>query len=293
MSETGHRHHEHGHHPHPDDERAVEQLVLEGEAFAGFLASAMDLAAEHHDATRVRHVLDVGCGPGVGTLQLARRFPDATVLAVDASPVMLDHVRHRGDAHGLQDRVGTHQAELPEGMAGTGPADLVWASMSLHHVGDEVAAIAALGGELADDGLLVIAEMAGPQRTLVEPDDADTAALLARVDAAWGTWFAAMRAALPGHRSSLPLPEMVVAAGLHVVAETVISMQLDAPIGSDARAIATRRLQGASARLAGHLADDDLAALTDLLGPDREDGFRRRPIMQIEAGRQLVIARRG
>ncbi len=241
----------------------------------------------------MRHVLDVGCGPGVGTLQLARRFPEATLLAIDASPVMLEQVRVRAARDGFGDRVRTHLAELPDGMTGTGPADLVWASMSLHHVGDEVAAIAALGSQLSEDGLLVIAEMAGSQRTRVAEEDRTTADLLARVDAAWGTWFAAMRAALPGHRSSLPFPEMVAAAGLHVVTETVVSMTLDAPVGLAPRAIALRRLEGARTRLSGHLAEDDLAALTALLDPDREDGFHRRADMRIESGRQLVIARRG
>lgn len=34
-------------------------------------------------------VLDIGCGPGTHTAQLAQRFPDATVIAVDQSPEMV------------------------------------------------------------------------------------------------------------------------------------------------------------------------------------------------------------
>ena len=50
---------------------------------------------------------------------------------------------------------------------------MIWASMSLHHVGDEVAALRVLHEMLEPSGLLAIAEMAGPMRVL--PDDLDVA----------------------------------------------------------------------------------------------------------------------
>jgi trans-aconitate 2-methyltransferase len=41
-------------------------------------------------------IVDLGCGTGTSTSWLARRFPDATIIAVDPSPRMLDHARLRG-----------------------------------------------------------------------------------------------------------------------------------------------------------------------------------------------------
>lgn len=76
--------------------------------------------------------------------ELARLFPDADVMAVDSSPAMLD---------------------------GLPPADVIWASMSLHHIGDEVASLRLLGALLEPDGLIAAAELAEPMRLL--PDDLD------------------------------------------------------------------------------------------------------------------------
>ena len=39
------------------------------------------------------HVLDVGCGPGALAAEVARRFPDKTIVGVDASENRLEHAR--------------------------------------------------------------------------------------------------------------------------------------------------------------------------------------------------------
>jgi SAM-dependent methyltransferase len=46
-------------------------------------------------------VLDIGCGPGWTTRQLAHRAPGGEVLGVDLSPQMLDLARRRATAEGL------------------------------------------------------------------------------------------------------------------------------------------------------------------------------------------------
>ena len=48
-------------------------------------------------------------------------------------------------------------------MPGLEPADVIWASMSLHHIGDEAAALRLLGELLAPQGLLAI--LGGPRPT--------------------------------------------------------------------------------------------------------------------------------
>lgn len=40
-----------------------------------------------------RLVVDLGCGDGSATLTLARRWPEARIVGIDASPQMLDRAR--------------------------------------------------------------------------------------------------------------------------------------------------------------------------------------------------------
>jgi trans-aconitate 2-methyltransferase len=47
-------------------------------------------------ATAPRRVVDLGCGPGNLTVDLARRWPDAELAAIDSSPEMVDAARARG-----------------------------------------------------------------------------------------------------------------------------------------------------------------------------------------------------
>ena len=143
-----HRTHPHAHvHLDEADWRALAgHAEREGELLLAFVTDTASWVAELRgsDAPPVRHVLDIGSGPGVGTCELARFFPDAEVIAVDASPAMLERASRRAETHGLATRVSTRLAELPVGLDGLPPADVIWASMSLHHVGDVVAALRVL-----------------------------------------------------------------------------------------------------------------------------------------------------
>src|SRR5690606_40013061 len=95
----------------------------------------------------------------------ALRGPDARVLAVDAEPELLAAVADQVAARtaGSVAQVDVLAADLDHGVeplraALAGPADLVWASVSVHHVGDQQAAVTALAGLLAPGGRLALAE---------------------------------------------------------------------------------------------------------------------------------------
>lgn len=142
----------------------LDHVELENEVFGAFVTDTAHRLIEIRGpaAPPVRRVLDIGPGPGVGTCAWARLFPEATVMALDASQSMLDRTTARAAAHGLGERVEVRLAELPAGLDGLVDVDVIWASMVLHHIGNEAAMLAALSDVLAPGGLLAIAEFGDP-----------------------------------------------------------------------------------------------------------------------------------
>lgn len=58
------------------------------------------------------HILEVGCGTGQNLLQLARKYPDAQITGIDASPSMLRVARRKS--------VGNDRIRLKQRRYGTG-----------------------------------------------------------------------------------------------------------------------------------------------------------------------------
>ena len=78
--------------------------------------------------------------------------------------------------------------------AAAGPgADLVWASGSVHHAGDQQRAVDTLAGLLAPGGRLALAEGGLPLRCLPWEVGVGEPGLEIRLDAAQDRWFARMR----------------------------------------------------------------------------------------------------
>jgi cyclopropane fatty-acyl-phospholipid synthase-like methyltransferase len=236
-------------------------------------------------------VLDIGSGPGVGTCELARLFPDAHVVAVDGSPAMLNRTTQRAAAHGLDRRITTHLAELPDGLDGLDPADVIWASMSLHHVGDETNTLRVLRDQLERSGLLAVAEVAEPMRVL--PDDLDVGepGLADRLDVAESNWFAAMRAGLSGSVPSTDLTSMLTSAGFDVVGSRLARERFDPPLSDTARQVVLDRIRRARQQLDELLDDDDLRTLDVLSDADDPRGVKHRPDVFVASSRQIVVAR--
>jgi SAM-dependent methyltransferase len=295
---AAHRHHREHHHGHVQldeaDWRALaDQTELEGEVLLAFVTDTAAWIADLRgpDAPPVRRVIDIGSGPGVGTCELARLFPAAQVIAVDSSRAMLERTTQRVAAHGLEARISTHIAELPGGLDAFDRADVIWASMSLHHMGDEVASLRVLRDLLDPHGLIAIAELAEPMRVL--PDDLDLGrpGLLDRLDRAAAKWFAEMREGLTDSIPSTDLPSMLESAGLAVVGTRVAHERLDAPLSGDSRRFALGHLRRIREQLDEYLDADDLHTLDVLCDVDDPRSVAHREDAFIAASRQIVIAR--
>jgi SAM-dependent methyltransferase len=266
---------------------------LEGEVFLDVAVQAVAALAERCEqhGVEVHRVLDLGSGPGVGTCCLAQRFASATVVAVDGAAPMLARAADRAARLGLAPQVETRLVELPDGFEALGRAEVAWASMSLHHLGDEGTALARIRALLEPGGLFALVERGHVVRVLPEDVDLGRPGIWERLDAAAAAWFTAMRADLPGATPSAPYAAMLGAAGFEVLADEVLTLALDAPLDAQARQFAHRHLVRARPQLAGYADAADLDALDVLLDTDAEDGVLRRADLTLRATRQFLLAR--
>jgi SAM-dependent methyltransferase len=122
--------------------------------------------AGRHTGGNPTAVVDVGAGTGTGTVALARRFPNAHLVALDQSADMLDHLRAAALRHGVGERVAAIRADVDAAWPQVGSFDLAWAASSLHHMRDPDQVLRAVHAALRTDGVLVVVEMDGMPRFL-------------------------------------------------------------------------------------------------------------------------------
>jgi SAM-dependent methyltransferase len=256
------------------------------------LAEILDLDAdvlhEHHQEVitwvaslipgRAR-VIDLGAGTGTGTLALARHLTGAEVVAVDVSEAMLEHLQRKALALGVAGRVRAVQADLDGPWPAVGPADLVWAANSLHHMADPARALSQARTVLRPGGVLAVTEMGSFPRFL--PDQAG-ATLEERCHAAL-----AKTRAEAGMHVDVEWGALLTEAGFSIQAERHYDIVLPPPPAAAARRYAQVSLQRIRHGLDGRLSPSDLAALDAAVAglPGRDD-------LTVRTSRTVWLARR-
>lgn len=113
-------------------------------------------------------LLDVGCGPGTITVDLARRVAPALVVGVDSAEEVVDAARKEADAVGADVRFGVANAgRLP---FPDGNFDIVHAHQLLQHLADPVAALREMRRVCRSGGLVAVRDVDYSATTWFPPD---------------------------------------------------------------------------------------------------------------------------
>jgi ubiquinone/menaquinone biosynthesis C-methylase UbiE len=279
--------HDHSHdHGQPDIAGMAELADLDAEVMQHYVSDVTAwVATAMPDPERV---LDIGAGTGTGSVALAARFTSADIVAIDASDDMLERARAKLAERGLVDRVRTLVADLDAGWPQLPPADLVWASLSLHHMADPQRVLADVHAALRPGGVLAVLEMGRPPRFL--PDDLGIGrpGLEERVhDAVAAT-----------HAESMPTMgtdwgPRLTKAGFTAVDTRQFSLDLEPPLPPATRRYAVTYLRRVRPMLDGRFADDDLATLDTLLADSGPRSIVERGDLRVTGSRSGWLARKG
>ena len=102
-------------------------------------------------------VLDLGCGPGDASMDLAERVgPEGSVLAIDRSSSFLSHLRKRVKEKRWEGRVETKKADFCKLGLETESLDAVWARWAFCWDPDPSATLAQVAQALRPGGTLIV-----------------------------------------------------------------------------------------------------------------------------------------
>lgn len=110
-------------------------------------------AMDRLDLQAGQHVLDIGCGTGATTIDLAARVAPGSVLGVDLSATMLTGARARAAAAGV-DTVSFREVDVQTGDLGNAAFDVAYSRVGVMFFSDPVAAFTNIAGSLRPGGKL-------------------------------------------------------------------------------------------------------------------------------------------
>lgn len=274
-----HQHHEAA----ATNDHLPDLLDLDAEVLAEPMAMVWT-EIERLASSPVLTVVDLGAGTGTGTFALLRHFPTAHAWSVDASEAMLDRLHQRAGHLGLTDRVTTVQADLDQAVPELPPADLAWASASLHHLADPDRTLPQVFAAIRPGGLFAVVELAGFPRFLAE-------------DTPGGAVEARAHALLAADRA-VDLPTMgsdwgsrLARAGLKVELDRGIVVDLAPPHPPAVAAYAAATLSRIQGAVIDRLEPTQRTAFAALLDGGADD-VRHRPDLHVRTERRLWVARR-
>jgi ubiquinone/menaquinone biosynthesis C-methylase UbiE len=105
------------------------------------------------------HVLDIGCGPGMQTMDLADLLPRARITAVDIRPRFVEEARRRAHWGGATKRVDVIEADMAKLPFAPNSFNIVWSEGAAYIMGIREA-LEAWAPLLRNNGRIAITEVA-------------------------------------------------------------------------------------------------------------------------------------
>ncbi len=102
-------------------------------------------------------VLDIGCGNGAQTIQLAKHI-DGTILAVDNYQPFLDELQCRAEAENVSDKIQLYPRDMCDLGLAEGSFDLIWSEGALYIMGFREG-LAVCYNLLAPGGFMAVSEL--------------------------------------------------------------------------------------------------------------------------------------
>ena len=102
-------------------------------------------------------ILDVGCGPGMQTIELLR-LSGGTVVALDLLPQMLERLQAEADVAGVSDRLVTLEQDMQEMTFPSSSFDVIWSEGAIYLLGFETG-LNKFKGFVKPGGYLAISEV--------------------------------------------------------------------------------------------------------------------------------------
>ena len=106
--------------------------------------------------TESPRILDVGCGPGMQTIELLR-IGAGTVVALDFLPEMIDRVNIKAESAGVSDRLETIVKDMKEMDFPASSFDVIWSEGAIYNLGFAVG-LKTFGEFVRPGGYVVVSE---------------------------------------------------------------------------------------------------------------------------------------
>lgn len=249
------------------------------------MPSVLHLITSEIDLGNPQRILDVGCGPGIGTIDLANLFQDADVIGLDIGEAVLEAATNRAAAEHLSDRVSFLRADFDQDLTGqVDPVDMVFASMSLHHTEDPGAAVERVCETLVPGGRLVMAEFGRPLKMWPDDNPAVSSGL-------WDRWQAAADAFRIDHLGEASVlvdwPKLLKDRGLSQVEQFECDLQTPAPVGDLERAWLLKGLNRGLSSFGDRLEAGDRSAIEAMVDPSNQNGVATSSEVFVDTSRMI------